>query len=48
MKASFNSLLGPSIVICGILLVWWGGMDGIKLSLVKFFIAYEFLVRTSS
>lgn len=39
MKASINSLLGPGIVICGILLVWWGGMDGIKLSLVKLFLS---------
>ena len=39
MKVSIDSLLGPAIVICGILLVWWGGMDGIKLSLVKLFMS---------
>lgn len=39
MKPSIDSLLGPGIVICGILLVYWGGMDGIKLSLVKLFLS---------
>ena len=39
MKVSIDSLLGPAIVICGILLVYWGGMDGIKLSLVKLFMS---------